>query len=115
MREKIMFSNFWHQTFRAVTWVAATLLAQSANASPPLCTLSATPAIVSSGASSTLTANCSPAATSFEWSGGTCAGTTSSNCTVTPTVTTTYSLIGSNAGGTSTAVSANVFAGGRYD
>src|ERR1035437_7869064 len=115
MRENRMFSNFWHRTFRAVTWVAATLVAQAANAAPPLCTLTATPAIVSSGASSTLTANCSPAATSFEWSGGTCAGTTSSSCTVTPTVTTTYSVIGISAGGTSAAASANVFAGGRYD
>src|ERR1035437_2129532 len=111
MREKIMFSNCWHRTFRAVTWVAATLLAQSANALPLQCTLSANPATVAAGASSTLTATCSPAATSFEWNGGTCAGTTSSSCTVTPTVTTTYSVIGSNGGGTSTAVSANVFAG----
>src|ERR1035437_234020 len=115
MRENRMFSNFWHRTFRAVTWVAATLVAQAANAAPPLCTLTATPAIVSSGTSSTLTANCTPAATSFEWSGGTCSGTTSSSCTVTPTVTTTYSVIGISAGGTSAVASANVFAGGRYD
>src|SRR5665647_651870 len=115
MREKIMFSNCWHRTFRAVTWVAVTLLAQGANAAAPLCTLTASPAIVSSGAASTLTASCTPAATSFEWSGGTCTGLTSSTCTVTPTVTTTYSVIGSNTGGTSMAVSANVFAGGRFD
>ena len=110
-----MYSNYWHRTLHAATWVAVTLFAQSANAAPPLCTLTATPAIVSAGASSTLTASCTPAATSFEWSGGTCTGLTGSTCTVTPTVTTTYSVIGSNTGGTSTAVSANVFAGGRFD
>ena len=110
-----MYSNYWRRTLHAATWFAATLLAQGANAAPPLCTLTATPAIVSAGASSTLTASCTPTATLFEWSGGTCTGLTNSTCTVTPTVTTTYSVIGSNTGGTSAAVSANVFAGGRYD
>jgi hypothetical protein len=82
---------------------------------PPQCTLSANPAMISADPSSTLTAICSPAATSFEWSGGTCVGTTSSNCTVMPSVTTTYSVIGVNAGGASTAASAVVFIGGPYD
>lgn len=82
---------------------------------PPQCTLSAVPAVISAGTSSTLTANCSPTATSFEWSGGTCTGTTSSSCTVTPSVTTTYSVIGISAGGTSTVASAVVFTGGPYD
>jgi hypothetical protein len=86
-----------------------------ASQAAPQCTLSASPAVLSAGASSTLTANCSPAATSFEWSGGTCAGTTSSSCTVAPSVTTTYSVIGSNAGGTSTVASATIFTGGPYD
>ena len=81
----------------------------------PQCTLSAVPAIVSAGASSTLNASCNPAATSYEWSGGTCAGLTSSSCTVTPSTTSTYSVIGSNAGGTSIAASATVFSGGPYD
>jgi len=71
--------------------------------------------MISAGASSTLTANCSPAATSFEWSGGTCAGTTSSNCTVTPSVTTPYSVFGINADGASTVASAAVFTAGPYD
>lgn len=82
---------------------------------PPQCTLSAIPAMISVGASSMLSANCSPAATSFEWSGGTCSGSTGASCTVTPSVTTTYSVIGSNAGGTSIAASATVFKGGPYD
>jgi hypothetical protein len=82
---------------------------------PPLCTLIAIPAMISAGGSSTLTANCSPVATSFEWSGGTCSGTTSSTCTVTPSATTTYSVIGISAGVASAVTSATVFAGGSYD
>lgn len=81
----------------------------------PQCTLSAIPAMISAGASSTLTPNCSPVATSFEWGGGTCAGTTSSTCAVTPSATTTYSVIGISAGGASAVASATVFAGGPYD
>jgi len=110
-----MFPSCWHRTLPAFTLAFAAFFAQSANAAPPLCTLSANPAMITAGASSTLTASCSPAATSFEWSGGTCTGTTSSSCTVTPSVTTPYSVIGSNAGGTSTVVSTVVFAGGPYD
>jgi hypothetical protein len=71
--------------------------------------------MITAGASSTLTATCSPAATSFEWSGGTCTGTTSSSCTVTPTATTSYSVIGINAGVTSAVASTVVFTGGPYD
>jgi hypothetical protein len=82
---------------------------------PPQCTLSATPSMRSGGAASILTANCSPAATSFEWGGGTCAGTTSSTCTVTPSVSTTYSAVGINAGGASTVATVTVFAGGPFD
>jgi hypothetical protein len=110
-----MFSNYWRRTLYVFTLAAATLFTQSANASPPQCTLTAIPAVISAGASSTLTANCSPAATSFEWSGGTCAGTTSSNCTVTPSVTTPYSVFGINADGTSTVASTAVFTGGPYE
>ena len=72
--------------------------------------------MIAAGASSTLTANCSPAATSFEWSGGTCARTTSSSCTVKPSVTTPYSVLGINADGASTvAASTAVFTGGPHD
>lgn len=82
---------------------------------PPQCTLSASPAVISAGASSTLFANCSPAATFFEWSGGTCAGTSGSTCTVAPSATTTYSVIGFSAGGISTVATATVFTGAPYD
>ena len=111
-----MFPSCWHRALYAFTLAAATFFAQSVNAqASPQCTLSANPAIISAGAASTLTASCSPAATSFEWSGGICAGTTSSNCTVTPSVTAPYSVIGIGAGGTSTAVSAAVFTVWPYD
>jgi hypothetical protein len=112
-----MFPSCWHRALYAFTLAAATFFAQSVNAqASPQCTLSANPAIISAGASSTLTASCSPAATSFEWSGGSCTtGTTSSTCTVTPSVTTAYSVIGIGAGGASNAVSAAVFAAWPYD
>ncbi len=69
----------------------------------PICALSAAPSSVRKNGTSTLTANCSPAVTSYSWTGGTCAGTTASTCTVTPTVTTTYTVTGTNNFGSSTA------------
>jgi hypothetical protein len=72
-------------------------------AQPTLCTLSARPAVMRAGRSSTLTAACSPAATSYNWTGGTCAGNTTATCTVSPAVTTTYSVTGSNSNGPGTA------------
>ncbi len=74
----------------------------------PVCTLTAVPAVISAGASATLTASCTPAAASYTWTGGTCAGTSVATCTVTPTSTTTYSVTGVNASGTSQAASATV-------
>jgi uncharacterized delta-60 repeat protein len=73
-------------------------------ANAPSCTLSAMPAhIPPTGRSSTLTPTCTPAATSYSWTGGTCQGTTASTCTVTPTMTTPYSVTGTNSYGSSTA------------
>ncbi|MBK6999480.1 MAG: peptidoglycan DD-metalloendopeptidase family protein [Rhodoferax sp.] len=74
----------------------------------PVCTLSANPSSITAGSSATLTASCTPAATSYIWTGGTCAGTTGTTCTTTPTATTTYSVAGTNAGGTNQAASATV-------
>jgi hypothetical protein len=70
----------------------------------PVCTLSAIPAQIPPKRSSTLTASCSPAATSYTWSGGTCAGKTASTCTVTPNAPTTYSVTGTNSYGASTSL-----------
>lgn len=61
----------------------------------PICTLSAVPASITRGRSSTLTASYSPAA-SYAWTGGTCENTTVATCTVAPGQTTTYSVMGSN-------------------
>ena len=69
----------------------------------PICTLTARPGEIAKGASSTLIANCSPAVASFSWTGGTCAGTTTDTCQVTPSVTTNYSATGINSYGAGTA------------
>lgn len=77
----------------------------------PYCTLTASPASVSPGGASTLTASCSPVATSYTWTGGTCAGVSSSTCLVTPSATTSYTVTGRNAVGSGTATSATVTVG----
>jgi hypothetical protein len=65
------------------------------------CSLTASPSTsIAPGASVTLTASCTPGATSYVWTGGSCAGQTASSCTVTPTVTTSYNVTGSNASAT---------------
>lgn len=69
----------------------------------PVCTLSAVPTQVRKDKTAILTATCTPAATSYSWTGGTCAGTTASTCTVTPAATTTYSVTGTNSYGSSIA------------
>ncbi len=82
--------------------------AAASTATVPVCTLSANPVSLTAGGSSTLTASCNPAATSYIWTGGSCAGSSAATCTVTPTGTTTYSVTGVNAAGTSQAASATV-------
>ncbi|MDP4027494.1 MAG: DUF4214 domain-containing protein [Gallionella sp.] len=77
-------------------------------AAMPACTLTATPATIAAGGSSTLTASCSPAATSYVWTGGSCAGTSAASCTVTPAATTTYTVKGSNSSGSGNTASATV-------
>jgi predicted heme/steroid binding protein len=74
----------------------------------PDCTLSASPPSVSKNGSSTLTASCSPAATSYVWTGGTCVVTTAATCSVTPTSNTSYTVQGANSAGKSNVASATV-------
>ena len=76
----------------------------------PICTLTAFPASIVQGGSSTLIASCNPTATAYSWTGGTCAGTSGTNCTVTPLTlgATTYTVSGSNAGGAGNIASATV-------
>jgi hypothetical protein len=69
----------------------------------PICGLSAAPAKVLKGQAATLTASCSPVATSWSWTGGTCGARTAATCTVSPLVSTAYSVTGSNSYGDSTA------------
>jgi hypothetical protein len=65
----------------------------------PVCTLTAMPARIPPGQSSTLTASCTPAANTFSWTGAGCAGKTTATCTVAPAVTTPYSVTGNNSYG----------------
>jgi VCBS repeat-containing protein len=70
---------------------------------PIVCSLVATPILVQKNGSTTLTASCTPAANTYSWTGGSCLGKTTSTCTATPAITTSYSVTGSNASGSSTA------------
>ena len=74
----------------------------------PQCALTAIPAVIAAGASSTLTSSCSPAATSYTWTGGTCAGTGLATCTVTPSESTSYTVAGINGSGAGVPVGATV-------
>ncbi len=105
-------------------WSAASNTATpNVPANSPVCFLNASPASIFAGSASTLSASCSPAASSYVWTAGTCAGNVTNSCTVTPAVTTSYSVQGGNANGTGNSVSAtvtvvvppSVFAAGLYD
>lgn len=80
--------------------LTATCVASSSPAPTltPTCTLSASPTSVSAGSTSILTASCSPAATSYAWTG---AGTENftTGGSVAPTVATTYTVRGTNDSG----------------
>jgi hypothetical protein len=91
--------------------------------SAPVCSLSASPSSIFPGSSSVLAASCSPRATSYAWTGGTCAGLSTASCTVTPTAATSYTVRGSSAVGNGDTASATVsivalpssFSAGLYD
>lgn len=83
----------------------------------PLCTLRASPRTIHAGQSATLTASCVPAADSYQWArsgndmrdtGMPEFGKTTASGRVSPTETTTYSVVGSNAGGQGKAASVTV-------
>ncbi|CAN5451747.1 hypothetical protein BH11PSE11_BH11PSE11_02650 [soil metagenome] len=65
---------------------------------PPACTLSTTTPTIYLGKSATLTVTCNPAATSYQWT-NTGFSSTASGGDVSPSVTTTYTVRGSNAAG----------------
>ena len=82
----------------------------SSPTAPPTCTLTASSYTISADASSILTANCSPAATSFAWTGPGTSGFTGGG-QVSPASTATYTVTGSNgigAGNTSPSVTVTV-------
>ena len=74
----------------------------------PACKLNASPVVVSAGGSVTLIATCAPAATSYAWTNG-IIDAASSNGKVTPSKTTVYSVVGSNASGSGAEASAAVY------
>ncbi len=76
--------------------------------SAPICTLGANLTSVRKGGAATLTATCNPAAASFTWTGGTCAGTSASTCLVSPPATTTYAVTGTNGFGANTSAPVTV-------
>ena len=79
----------------------------STAAQVPVCTLTASPAAISAGGSSTLSASCSPAATTYSWTNTGFASSASSGV-VSPAVTTGYAVVGVNAAGAGSAASVNV-------
>jgi len=74
---------------------------------PPSCSISGN-ANGTTGANDVLTANCSPAATSYAWTGGSCASQTGQTCTANESSTgqVAYTVTGANASGTGSASSA---------
>jgi len=78
-----------------------TVVASFAATNALACTLTAVPSDpIRPRQSATLTANCTPAATSYSWSDPACAG---ASCTVNPATTTTYSVTGTKSQLSSTA------------
>ena len=87
---------------------AQTVTCVSGGAGLSVCAPTVNPASPVVGQSATISANCSngPLANGYVWTGGTCAGIIGSSCTVVKTKPTSvvYSVSGSNAAGTGTAV-----------
>ena len=94
------------------TYSAASQVTQnitvSAAAAIPACTLSASPIVISAGSYATLTASCTPAATSLTWTNSGFAPTVGSG-TVSPTKPTMYTVFGTNSAGSSAAATTAVY------
>lgn len=88
-------------TFTIVTDVdfpAADKTTTSPTDGAPQCTLSASPNPVALGSAVLLTASCNPVAVAYSWSGTGFSSSTASG-SITPSATTTYSVVGLNAAG----------------
>ena len=80
------------------TWSSNVTAFWESDSTPPSCTLTPSPSTVNLGDSSTLTANCTPAATSYAWTNTSFASTAFTG-SVSPTATTNYTVKGTNASG----------------
>jgi photosystem II stability/assembly factor-like uncharacterized protein len=78
------------------------------SALPPTCFLSASPSQVFAGGASTLSAYCSPPATSYVWSSNTGFDASASSGSVTPSQTAAYTVQGVNGNGPGNVASASV-------
>ncbi|MBK6999888.1 MAG: DUF4214 domain-containing protein [Rhodoferax sp.] len=92
----------------------ASLTLATASQSAPVCSLSASPVVIAVGGFATLSANCTPAATSYTWTNtntntNSGFGSTTASGTVSPTAPTLYSVTGSNAVGSGNTASAAVY------
>ena len=74
----------------------------------PTCTLVASPTLILAGSSAVLTASCNPAPSSYLWSTNSGFGASVAAGTVSPTVTTVYTVAGVNANGAGNTASASV-------
>ena len=79
----------------------------SANPAAPTCSLTASPSIIARGATSSLTASCAPAPTSYTWINAGFAANLFTGL-VAPAFTTIYTVRATNAGGTGNPVSTTV-------
>lgn len=88
---------------------ASALASANVTVAVPSCTLSANPNPVTAGTPTTLSANCSPAATSFAWSDASCSSA-SSSCSLTYATPGSYAVTvrGSNAAGAGAQVQTSV-------
>ena len=95
---------------RAGTGAAVLSYTHDASLLTPTCSLNASPSTIAEGGSSTLSALCSPTPTSYVWSINTGFSSSASGGTVSPTQTTTYTVQGVNANGSSNVASVTVLA-----
>ncbi|MDP2759323.1 MAG: BACON domain-containing carbohydrate-binding protein, partial [Sideroxyarcus sp.] len=93
-----------------IAGITFTLTQSGSSLTSPNCALAASPASLSAGEISTLTASCSPAATSYTWTGGNCAGNATNTCSATSAAAgiTTYTVRGTNAAGSGNTASVTV-------
>lgn len=87
--------------------LASATVSVTAPSPTPVCTLTATPSTIVLGGAAILTASCNPAATNYVWSNSGFSSSASSG-SVYPSVDTTYSVSGINAGGAGTVASVTV-------